>query len=95
MWGSYYYGRNQAQGAWRANIQGATLMAVGLVVGLAFALTRTASGARAVAVPDTACNAGTMNAHSHILEMTESGKVTPGHVHVPEMDGGTCVKPHD
>ncbi len=58
-------------------------------------LAMTASGARAVDSPDATCNAGTMNAHSHIPEMTGSGKVTPGHMHVPEMDGGTCVTPHD
>jgi hypothetical protein len=54
------------------------------LVGVAGAIAATPATGAAQDLPVAACNAGTMNAHESIPETTGSGKVTPGHMAVPE-----------
>jgi len=60
------------------------------LVGVAGAIAAAPATGAAQALPVAACNAGTMNAHESIPETTGSGKVTPGHMAVPELKGTTC-----
>ncbi|HEX9436402.1 MAG TPA: hypothetical protein VGA16_04490 [Candidatus Limnocylindria bacterium] len=60
---------------------------------LAFVLALPLSGAMssaAAALPDAACNDGTMNAHSSVPGTTGTGAMVPAHEAIPESEDGSC-----
>jgi hypothetical protein len=42
----------------------------------------------AMELPTAACNQGTRNAHESVPETTGTGVTTPGHIAIPEAEGG-------
>lgn len=50
-----------------------------------------AANAGQATAPSSACNAGTMNAHSQVPGATGSGAAVEAHEHIPDLEDGACV----